>query len=172
MRCVRWRGARDKRKGLTKEPLKFNGAAYRIRTYDALIRSQVLYPAEVTPRATSIMTELRIKCKRFEENFKEKPFAREKTKGNSKKWRRAGDSNPRWALGPYSLSRRAPSASRSALRNRCLRMIPRTCECYNQQYGLKGKSVAYIHVCAVPPKRFPCKTFGNIIGKEPLARIG
>ena len=27
------------------------GAAYRIRTYDALIRSQVLYPAEVTPRA-------------------------------------------------------------------------------------------------------------------------
>ena len=32
-------------------------------------------------------------------------------------WRRAGDSNPRWACGPYSLSRRAPSASRSALRN-------------------------------------------------------
>ena len=27
-----------------------NGAAYRIRTYDVLIRSQTLYPAEVTPR--------------------------------------------------------------------------------------------------------------------------
>ena len=26
------------------------GAAYRIRTYDVLIRSQTLYPAEVTPR--------------------------------------------------------------------------------------------------------------------------
>ena len=27
-----------------------NGAAYRIRTYDVLIRSQTLYPAVVTPR--------------------------------------------------------------------------------------------------------------------------
>ena len=34
-----------------REPLNLRGAAYRIRTYDALIRSQVLYPAEVTPRA-------------------------------------------------------------------------------------------------------------------------
>ena len=33
--------------------LNLRGAAYRIRTYDALIRSQVLYPAEVTPRARS-----------------------------------------------------------------------------------------------------------------------
>ncbi len=32
-------------------------------------------------------------------------------------WRRAGDSNPRFPFGEYSLSRRAPSASRSALRN-------------------------------------------------------
>lgn len=32
-------------------------------------------------------------------------------------WRRAGDSNPRCPFGAYSLSRRAPSASRSALRN-------------------------------------------------------
>ena len=31
-------------------------------------------------------------------------------------WRRAGDSNPRYPFGVYSLSRRAPSASRSALR--------------------------------------------------------
>ena len=30
--------------------LKSIGAAYRIRTYDVLIRSQTLYPAEVTPR--------------------------------------------------------------------------------------------------------------------------
>ena len=29
-----------------------NGAAYRIRTYDVLIRSQTLYPAEVTPPST------------------------------------------------------------------------------------------------------------------------
>ena len=34
-----------------REPFNLRGAAYRIRTYDALIRSQVLYPAEVTPRA-------------------------------------------------------------------------------------------------------------------------
>ena len=32
------------------EALILNGAAYRIRTYDVLIRSQTLYPAEVTPR--------------------------------------------------------------------------------------------------------------------------
>ena len=32
------------------EALSSNGAAYRIRTYDVLIRSQTLYPAEVTPR--------------------------------------------------------------------------------------------------------------------------
>ena len=38
------------KKRLPKEPLNLRGAAYRIRTYDALIRSQVLYPAEVTPR--------------------------------------------------------------------------------------------------------------------------
>lgn len=41
-------------KGSRLGALKFNGAAYRIRTYDALIRSQVLYPAEVTPRALTI----------------------------------------------------------------------------------------------------------------------
>ena len=28
------------------------GAAYRIRTYDVLIRSQTLYPAEVPPQRT------------------------------------------------------------------------------------------------------------------------
>ena len=36
-----------------REPFNLRGAAYRIRTYDALIRSQVLYPAEVTPRSVS-----------------------------------------------------------------------------------------------------------------------
>ena len=40
------------KKGSRLGALEFNGAAYRIRTYDALIRSQVLYPAEVTPRAS------------------------------------------------------------------------------------------------------------------------
>ena len=33
-----------------REPFNLRGAAYRIRTYDVLIRSQTLYPAEVTPR--------------------------------------------------------------------------------------------------------------------------
>ena len=42
------------KKGSRLGALEFNGAAYRIRTYDALIRSQVLYPAEVTPRALTI----------------------------------------------------------------------------------------------------------------------
>ena len=39
-------------------------------------------------------------------------------------WRRAGDSNPRFPWREYSLSRRAPSASRSALRTLCPSMIP------------------------------------------------
>ena len=34
------------------EALSSIGAAYRIRTYDVLIRSQTLYPAEVTPQRT------------------------------------------------------------------------------------------------------------------------
>lgn len=37
-------------------------------------------------------------------------------RGFEMRWRRAGDSNPRHPFGVYSLSRRAPSASRSALR--------------------------------------------------------
>lgn len=35
-----------------------NGAAYRIRTYDVLIRSQTLYPAEVTPQRKTYKTTL------------------------------------------------------------------------------------------------------------------
>ena len=34
------------------------------------------------------------------------------------KWRRGRDSNPRWGISPYSLSRGAPSATRPPLRNR------------------------------------------------------
>ena len=34
------------------------GAAYRIRTYDVLIRSQTLYPAEVTPQRKTYKTTL------------------------------------------------------------------------------------------------------------------
>ena len=111
------------------------GAAYRIRTYDALIRSQVLYPAEVTPRA-------------IENNATHPPARQAKLKNVSElcapsdRLPRAGiarrtgtrKSPPRDArdgleqsggeLGIrtpdricilYSLSRRAPSASRSAL---------------------------------------------------------
>ena len=39
-----------KRKAPVAGSFNSNGAAYRIRTYDVLIRSQTLYPAEVTPR--------------------------------------------------------------------------------------------------------------------------
>ena len=35
-----------------------SGAAYRIRTYDVLIRSQTLYPAEVTPQRKTYKTTL------------------------------------------------------------------------------------------------------------------
>ena len=43
----------DSKKARWENPsgLRLRGAPYRIRTYDALIRSQVLYPAEVTARA-------------------------------------------------------------------------------------------------------------------------
>ena len=43
---------RYKKKPPLPEALISNGAAYRIRTYDVLIRSQTLYPAEVTPQRT------------------------------------------------------------------------------------------------------------------------
>ena len=43
-------GAGVKEKPPLPEASISNGAAYRIRTYDVLIRSQTLYPAEVTPR--------------------------------------------------------------------------------------------------------------------------
>ena len=50
---VRVAKGRDKRKkagSRRNQPLNSSGAAYRIRTCDVLIRSQTLYPAEVTPR--------------------------------------------------------------------------------------------------------------------------
>ena len=43
---------RDIRKAPVAGSFKSIGAAYRIRTYDVLIRSQTLYPAEVTPQRT------------------------------------------------------------------------------------------------------------------------
>ena len=43
-------GVAIKEKPPSPEASSSNGAAYRIRTYDVLIRSQTLYPAEVTPR--------------------------------------------------------------------------------------------------------------------------
>ena len=46
MQCLR------KKKPPLPGALISNGAAYRIRTYDVLIRSQTLYPAEVTPQRT------------------------------------------------------------------------------------------------------------------------
>ena len=53
-----------------REPFNLRGAAYRIRTYDALIRSQVLYPAEVTPRARRyIASHALIRQARIGKNF-------------------------------------------------------------------------------------------------------
>ena len=46
------RNAPVKEKPPFPEALNSIGAAYRIRTYDVLIRSQTLYPAEVTPQRT------------------------------------------------------------------------------------------------------------------------
>ena len=44
---------RTSKRGASEEaPFSLRGAAYRIRTYDVLIRSQTLYPAEVTPQRT------------------------------------------------------------------------------------------------------------------------
>ena len=39
----------NKKRASRRKPFNLRGAAYRIRTYDVLIRSQTLYPAEVTP---------------------------------------------------------------------------------------------------------------------------
>ena len=47
-----------------REPFNLRGAAYRIRTYDALIRSQVLYPAEVTPRVVIYNAVPSLVCQR------------------------------------------------------------------------------------------------------------
>ena len=52
MRCLR------KRKAPVAGSFNLNGAAYRIRTYDVLIRSQTLYPAEVTPQRKTYKTTL------------------------------------------------------------------------------------------------------------------
>ena len=45
--------------------LRIRGAAYRIRTCDVLIRSQTLYPAEVTPRARNRMPFSKGSVKKF-----------------------------------------------------------------------------------------------------------
>ena len=51
-------GVRFKEKPPLPEALSSIGAAYRIRTYDVLIRSQTLYPAEVTPQRKTYKTTL------------------------------------------------------------------------------------------------------------------
>ena len=51
-------GAGVKEKPPLPEALSSIGAAYRIRTYDVLIRSQTLYPAEVTPQRKTYKTTL------------------------------------------------------------------------------------------------------------------
>ena len=65
------------------------GAPGRIRTSDRLVRSQVLYPAELRAHRNGW--------------------------DYTQSWRRERDSNPRWAFNPYSLSRGAPSAARPSL---------------------------------------------------------
>ena len=51
-------GVRLKEKPPLPEASSSIGAAYRIRTYDVLIRSQTLYPAEVTPQCNTYKTTL------------------------------------------------------------------------------------------------------------------
>ena len=98
------------------------------------------------------------------------------------KWRRAGDSNPRWALGPYSLNRRAPSASRSALQSKCLRMIPELADCYNSLKEGPRENISDIHVFPmisedVPQKRratsdaesSSCGSARPISGENPMS---
>ena len=51
-------GVTIKEKPPLPEALSSIGAAYRIRTYDVLIRSQTLYPAEVTPQRKTYKTTL------------------------------------------------------------------------------------------------------------------
>ncbi len=51
-------GVAIKEKPPSPEASSSNGAAYRIRTYDVLIRSQTLYPAEVTPQRKTYKTTL------------------------------------------------------------------------------------------------------------------
>ena len=68
-------------------------------------------------------------------------------------WRRAGDSNPRCPFGAYSLSRRAPSASRSALRN-SRNIIPHSDPTAQEQ---KCKSSEFSRRYAATPRPSYCK---------------
>ena len=65
------------------------------RTSDLMVRSHALYP-----------TELRAQCS----------VACASPPDSPRGWRRERDSNPRWALDPYTLSRGAPSTTRPSLR--------------------------------------------------------
>ena len=77
------------KKGPRWDPFFISGAPGEIRTPDRLVRSQVLYPAEL--RARCLVVQIM--------------------------WRRGRDSNPRRALNPYSLSRGALSTTQPPLRS-------------------------------------------------------
>ena len=125
------RPCREGKKGLPKEPLSLRGAAYRIRTYDALIRSQVLYPAEVTPRAVGYIATCahgrqasgRKKLEKVRRCWSEGVMQSKKdpprggATGPSRSGGELGIRTPDRICILYSLSRRAPSASRSALQS-------------------------------------------------------
>ena len=68
-------------------------------------------------------------------------------------WRRAGDSNPRCPFGAYSLSRRAPSASRAALRN-SRNIIPYSAPTVQEK---KCKSSEFSRRYAATPRPSYCK---------------
>src|SRR6187551_1612930 len=75
----------------------FYGAPEEIRTPDPLVRSQVLYPAELRAHA--------------------RHYTRYRMFLKAKTWRRARDSNPRYRFKPVCfLSREVPSTTRPALR--------------------------------------------------------
>ena len=58
-------------------------------------------------------------------------------------WRRGRDSNPRWAVNPYSLSRGAPSAARPPLRE--MRRIPKGAIARKSEAAERARRYAMIH---------------------------
>ncbi len=106
---------------LKNRPKEF-GAPGEIRTPDRLVRSQVLYPAELRAREAAIIQKDRCKSGVLPElpggnsSGVRRPLQQAEDSdwglaSAKHKWRRERDSNPRYAFGVYTLSRGAPSTN-------------------------------------------------------------